>query len=197
MILDDAQVNLSISGQGHQGFCLHLVFVPQNEFEFLLVHGCRGQQGGFQTVREPGGRDAIIFIELPGRFHRVLDALRHTIAKCYYAMDHFFFSKGICPGNLLVGKTDPAGIQAKGLGQQHDALSVIAYPFFRILLSGHYKIVLHTGEYAIIKHPGREGFRFIYDQLDMETGCGIAFLNLLTKQVEFTLFDRLSGIFPH
>ena len=197
MVLDDTQVKLRITGQGLQGYSLHLVPVPQDEFEFLLVNGSRGQQCGFQAVHEPAGRDAITFVELIGRFHGVLNALRRPIAQRYDTMDHFSFFQGECSRNLLVCKANPAAVQTKGLGKKYDALSIKSDPFFRILLSGHHEIVPHAGKRSILEHPGGEGLRFIYDQLDMDAGFGIALLNLLAKQVEFILFNRLPGILPY
>ncbi len=148
---DDAKVDGGVAGHRERGLRFHDVVGVEDELEFLLVDGRRGQQGGLQAVLEPHRRQAFGFIEVFLRFLGMLHAGHHAVAQCDDAVDDVPFAKRESAGNLLVGEPHPAAVQADGLGQQDQFLPEIANLFFGFLVfcAGHHQVVLNTGELAV------------------------------------------------
>ena len=66
MILHDSQVHIEIRGHREQGPGLHHIVRMENEHEFLLVCGCRGQKRRLHTFIELLGRKDFGLVEVIG-----------------------------------------------------------------------------------------------------------------------------------
>ena len=123
----------------------------QDEFEFLLVDGSGSQQGGFHARLEPRRDLPLRFVKPFYGFKGMLSALVLTVAQGDHAMDDIAFPERKHTGNLPIGKTHPAGIQAQGLCQEDKFLALEAHLFFPILplRSGHHQVIPDPGELTV------------------------------------------------
>ena len=175
MALDNAKVDLRITGHGKQGACFNFVDISQDEPELLLVDSSRCQQGGFHAGFEPGRHFPVSLVEFLHGLHRMLDTLVRTVTERYLTMDNITVTQLESTGNLLISNTDPAGVESERLGQQDELFTVITDLFFPLLSfrSGHYKVILHAGEGAVGNQETGKSPGLLQDKLHVQPAFGI------------------------
>ena len=195
MVLRDSEVNLAVKSR----FCFrgHLS-VFEGEVKFLLVDRRRSKKRRPNPVFEPFGGAGGYVAYLLRRFGFMGHSLGLSVAQGNYDGEGFAFFDLESAGNFTVGHGDPAGIEPQLLRFKDEPFAVVATFFIKVrtFRSHEGNIVRHSAEFPVVRHKSAEGFRLVFDELDMKPAFLVAKFYLFAEGKSFFcpegLFDVLS-----
>ena len=164
----------------------------------MLVDRRRSKKRRPNPVFEPFGGVRGYVADLLRRFGFMGNSLGLSVAQGNYDGEGFALFYLESAGNFAVGHGDPAGVEPQLLRFKDEPFAVVAAFFVKVrtFRSDEGNIVRNSAEFPVVRHKSAEGFRLVFDELDMKSAFLVAKLYLFAEGKSFFcpegLFDVLS-----